>query len=203
LNPKLSATPSLKQMALDHIGDLAAAIRTADPSLSPQQAVAKAAQTPEGRQAYAYIRQPGSHLPLFEVLEHMAKGQAWLQSPALRDLIEAERATPAGLAKADAAHDRYMASRRADLEKLGVTKESGGGGSGPRGRIEDPKTRGPKAPGDSLANPADVILAEIYRQALAAAPAGTSQAAATAAFLQTQAGNALHADFNAARAAQL
>ncbi len=196
MNPK-SSIPSLRSLSLDHIADLAAAERKADPSLSPQQAVAKAAQTVEGKQAYSIIRTPGSHLPLFEMLEAMAKGQIWQENPPLRDRIVAERATPAGLAKADAAHEAYLARRRADLERL--TK----GGSGPRGgRVEDPPTSGPARPADALANPADVILAEIYRQALAAAPAGTSQAAATAAFLQTRVGNALHAEYNAARAAQ-
>jgi hypothetical protein len=197
-SPK-SSTPSLRSLALDHLADLAAALQKADPSLSPQKAVAKAAQTPEGKQAYFIYRQPGSHLPLFENLAHMAKGQIWQENPSLRDLIEAERATPASLAKADAAHDAYLARRRADLEKLGVAKEGGGGGSGPRGgRIEDPVTSGRRTPADTLPSLADAIYAKLRADAIAANPT-MSGAQAVVAHLQTTQGQALHAQWAAAR----
>jgi hypothetical protein len=76
---------------------------------------------------------------------------------AIQNLVKAAVAKAAGPDSATlAAYNRW----RVDLEK-----EGGGGGSGPRGgRIENPKTRGPKAPADTLPNPADVILAEIHRQ---------------------------------------
>jgi hypothetical protein len=190
---KTSVTPSLKSLSLDHIAELAAAIRTENPALSPQQAVVKAVATPEGKQAYAYIRQPGSHLPLMETLAAMAKGQVWLENPPLRDRIEAERATPASLAKADAAHDLYLARRRSGLERL--TK----GGSGPRGcRVEDAPTSGTKRPADVLANLSDSIYAQIKLDAVSANPA-MSPEKAVATYLTTSAGEVAHARWAAAR----
>jgi hypothetical protein len=175
-----SSTRSLRDLALDHLADIAAEFRKSDPSLSREQSVAKAAQTPEGIEARRLYNTKGAELPYAEAVQ------------AIVTRAVAKAAGPSSLWTA--AYKRW----RADL-----AKEGAGGGSGSRGgRVEDPKISGPKAPADTLPNPADVILAEIHRQALAAAPAGTSQAAATAAFLQTSAGNTLHAEWNAARLLQ-
>lgn len=183
-----SSTPSLKQLALDAIGAIAAQLRAADPSLSQAQSVAKAAQTPEGRNAYDVYRMPGAGEPWPVVVAHMAKGEGFLEQASMRDIIIAKRA---------------------------LSKEGGSGGSGPRGTlIEDPKTRGPKAPADTLPakpqrptvtapiSPADAIYAGIRAAALRAAPAGTSDATAIAAYLNTSAGQAAHRAWNAAMQAQ-
>ena len=181
-----SSTRTLRDLALDHLADIAAEFRKSNPSMSREQSVAKAAQTPEGLEARRLYNTKGAELPYAEAVQ------------AIVTRAVAKAAGPSSLWTA--AYKRW----RADLDaKDGVAKEGGGGGSGPRGgRIEDPKTRGPKAPADTLPNPADVILSMIHAQALKDAPVGTSQAAATAAFLQTAAGNTLHAEYNAARAAQ-
>jgi ABC-type Fe3+ transport system substrate-binding protein len=102
--------------------------------------------------------------------------------------------------------------RDAILAKRQLAKDGGAGGSGPRGgMIEDPKISGPKAPADSLPaqpngrkvvspiTPADAIYAGIRAAALRAAPTGTSEAQAIAAYLSTSEGQAAHARWNAAR----
>jgi hypothetical protein len=176
------SSPTLRQFAIDHIGAIATDLRKSDKSLTREQALAKAAQTPEGLEARRLYNMKGSHLP-------------W--AAAINSIVTAELTKAAGPSKLQlAAYTRWRAELAA---KDGVTKS----GSGPLGgRIEDPKISGPTRPADTLPNPADVILALIHAQALKNAPAGTSQAAATAAFLQTRAGNALHAEWNAARLLQ-
>ncbi len=173
--PDPNAPPTLRSLALDHLGDLAAALRKSDKSLTREQALAKAAQTPEGLEARRLYNMKGSHLP-------------W--AAAINSIVTAELAKQSSLP---------TTMRAAIIRKRAMAK----GGSGPLGsRVEDPPTSGPKRPADALASPADVILALIHAQALKDAPAGTSQEAATAAFLQTKVGNELHAQWNAARAAQ-
>ncbi len=169
-----STPPSLRDLALDHLGALAAAIRAENPALSKSQAVAKAAQSPEGRDAYAIYKDPGAAKPWPEAVKQLA-GLTQLDDPALAT---------------------YLATRRADLLK-GVS------GSGPRdGRIEDPITSGRRAPADTLPDPAAAIMQALHEQALAAAPVGTSQAQATAAFLNTPEGAFLHRQYNAAMQAK-
>jgi hypothetical protein len=72
---KPTSTPSLRDLALDAIGAIAATMRAADPSLTKAQSIAKAAQTTEGRSAYAVYRLPGAEQPWPEVIAHMAKGE--------------------------------------------------------------------------------------------------------------------------------
>lgn len=184
-----SSTPSLKQLALDAIGAIAAQLRAADPALSKAQAVSKAAQTPEGKSAYNVYRMPGAEQPFTEVLAHLAKGEGFLEQGSMRGHILAKRAH--------------------------LAKEGGSGGSGPRGgNIENPIVTGYRgAPAASLPaqpngrkvttpiTPADAIYADIVAAALRAAPYGTSQAVAVAAYLQTPDGQAAHARWNAARQA--
>jgi hypothetical protein len=182
LNPKKPTT--LRDLALDHLADIAAEFLKADPGLSREQSVAKAAQTREGLEARRLYNMKGAELPAAEAVQAIV-------TRAVAKAAGPDRATLA-------AYKRW----RADLDaKGGVAKE--GGGSGPRGgRIEDPKISGPARPADTLPSPADVILAMIHRQALERAPSGTSQEAATAAFLGTKEGATLHAEWNAARLIQ-
>jgi hypothetical protein len=182
-----SPVPTLRDICLDEIGSIAAEIANNSPTpLSKAQSIALAARTPAGYSAYNWYRSQFSHLPV---------GQA------VTEIVKSE------LAKDTAT--KILAKRQQ------VAKEGGSGGSGPRGgMIESPKTTGPKAPADTLPaqsaarkisapiSPSDAILAAIHAQALRAAPAGTSQEQATAAFLQTTAGQQLHRQFNAAIAAK-
>jgi hypothetical protein len=135
-----STIPTLRDLALDHIHAIAADLRKAEPSLTRERAVAKAAATPAGREAHAIYNRPGSHLP-------------WPQAVAQLDQV----------AKA----------------------------------AKQPR----KVTGPSKA-PADDIYAEMCRQAVAAAPAGTSKPRAIADFLATREGEAMHARWSAARRAQ-
>jgi hypothetical protein len=171
MRPK-SSVPTLREIALSVIDNAAAALQKADPKMSLPQALAKAVRTgDEARSAWRVFQNPAAALPLAEALAALSAGQ-----------------TPAPVSMRS-----QIIQKRAQISKEGS-------GSGPRGgRVEDPVTSGRRAPADSLPNPADVILAEIHRQALENAPAGTTQEAATAAFLQTSVGNDLHAQWNAAR----
>ena len=185
-----SSTPSLKQLALDAIGKLADAVQKTQPTLTRAQAVTKAAQTPEGKSAYNVYRMPGAEQPFTVVLAHLAKGEGFLEQGSMRDHILAKRAQ--------------------------LAKEGGSGGSGPRGgNIENPIVTGYRgAPAASLpAQPngrkvkppisgADAILADIHGRALRAAPDGTSQEAATAAFLKTPEGQGCWHSYNTARQAE-
>jgi hypothetical protein len=186
-SPK-SSPVSLRSLALDQIASIAEGLRKSDPSLTPAAATVLAAKSPEGREAYRIYTTPGMGGPLFETLEHMAKGEVFQEKASMRDVIIAKRA---------------------------LAKEGGSGGSGPRGgMIEDPKLSGPVRPADTLpaqpagrkvtspVSPADAILADIHAQALRAAPFGTSQESATSAFLQTTTGQQLHAQWNAVRRLQ-
>lgn len=116
-----SSTPSLRDLCLDAIGAIAQAIQKSSAvPMTREQSVALAAQTPEGLAARRFLQMPGSAQPFTEVLGHLAKGEGFLEQASMRDAIVAERATPAGLAKADAEADAYLAKRRADLAKLGT-----------------------------------------------------------------------------------
>jgi hypothetical protein len=184
-----SPVPSLRDLCVTALDNIAAEIRKAEPTMTREKSIAKAAQTPEGLEVRRFYQMPGAEQPFTEVLAHLAKGEFFLEEASMRDVIVAKRQQ--------------------------VAKEGSGGGSGPRGgRIEDPKISGPKAPADTLPaqsagrkvtspiSPADAILADLHAQALRAAPSGTSQEAATAAFLQTSAGQTLHRSYNAAMAAK-
>jgi propanediol dehydratase small subunit len=56
-------TPTLRDLALDRIHQLAEQIRKQDLKVTREQAIAKAVATPAGREAYSLYRAPGSHLP--------------------------------------------------------------------------------------------------------------------------------------------
>jgi hypothetical protein len=58
-----STVPTLRDLALDHLAAIAADLRRHNPSLSKEQSVAKAAATPEGREAHRLYQTPGSELP--------------------------------------------------------------------------------------------------------------------------------------------
>jgi hypothetical protein len=133
-----SNVPTLRDLALDHIHAIATELRKSDPSLTRERAVAKAATTPEGREAHAIYNSPGSHRPWLQAIELMAKAAK------------------------------------------------------PSRKVKPPQPK----------TPADTLYAELCRQALAAATAGTSKPQAVADFLSTSAGQALHARWNAARRVQ-
>ncbi len=65
-----TTVPSLKSLALDAIGAIALDLQKADPTMSREQSVAKAAQTPEGKSAYALYQRPGSELPWPTAVRH-------------------------------------------------------------------------------------------------------------------------------------
>jgi hypothetical protein len=73
--PKKTAAPSLRSLALDHIGAIAKALRNADPSLTQAAAVAQAARTPEGREAHRLYNLPGSHQPWPEALIQLTRAE--------------------------------------------------------------------------------------------------------------------------------
>jgi hypothetical protein len=87
---KPTSTPSLRDLALDAIGAIAATMRPADPSLTKALSIAKAAQTTEGRSAYAVCRLPGAEQPWPEVIAHMAKGEVYVQQSSMRDVLIAK-----------------------------------------------------------------------------------------------------------------
>jgi hypothetical protein len=62
-NRSTTTAQSLRDLALEHLAALAAGLRKADPTLSHQQAIAKAATSREGREAHRLYNTPGSHLP--------------------------------------------------------------------------------------------------------------------------------------------
>jgi hypothetical protein len=174
-------------LSLDHIYAIAAELRKSDPAMSRAQAVAKAAQTTEGLEARRLMNMPNSNLPYAEAIQsivHAAVAKA--AGPSSREL---------------AAYKRW----RADLAAKS--------GSGPIGTlVEDPRISGLTRPADSLPaqprgrqavtapiSPADAIYAGIRAAALRAAPAGTTEASAIAAYLNTSDGQAAHARWNAAR----
>jgi hypothetical protein len=182
--PTNTRTPSLKDIALDRIGELAAELRKSDPSLSREQAVSAVMKTAAGREAYGFYAAPDSHLAWPAAIAHLAKGEGF-RPASMRDAI---------------------------IQKRQLAKEGGAGGSGPRGgMIEDPKRSGPKTPSDTLPaqpngrkvtspiTPADAIYAGIRAAALRAAPTGTSEAQAIDAYVRTSEGQAAHARWNAAR----
>lgn len=208
-----STVPSLRDLALDVIGRLSDELRKADPTLTKAQAVAKAAQTPEGRSAYSYYTMPGAHLPVTEVLDHLAGGEGYLAAGSMRDHILAKR----------------------QLAKVGNN-----GGAGPKGsNIESPPVSGPKRPADTIpatsskvkpaagglpatppvkrpdfapyigaptkkvtpVSPSDAIYAKLRADAIAANPT-MPEAHAIAAHLSTTAGQAQHRAWNAAREAE-
>jgi hypothetical protein len=147
---KSNPVPSIKDLALDRLHELAKEERKTDPTLTPQQAMAKAAATPAGREAYAWYRDPASGQPWPQVVEQLAK-------------------------RAASYADRLAAFK-----------------------AKTPSRKTNPAPTKS---PADHIYASLVEQALAAAPKGRSESGAVADFLQTQPGQALHAQWNAARVA--
>jgi hypothetical protein len=81
--PKHSTPPSLRDLALDHIGAIAAELRKQDPTLTREGAVSKAATTREGREAYAIYRSVGSELPwpqAIQKFEEVAKSAGRLRT---------------------------------------------------------------------------------------------------------------------------
>jgi hypothetical protein len=138
---KPTTIPWLRELALDHLSALAAELRKSDPSLSKQQAVAKAAASPEGREAFRLYQTPGAELGWQAAVSEITK----------RELAKGAR------------------SRKVAAPALGQ---------------------------------ADAIFATIRKQAMAAAPAGRSEAGAIADFLQTSAGQQLWRQYNTARAVE-
>ncbi len=194
--------PTLRDLALDRIGELAAELRKSTPSLSREQAISAVMKTAAGKEAYRFYAAPGGHLPWPESVQGIVKAE----------LSKAAKAAESPRAIIDANPTTTTKAWREILAKRAVSKEGGAGGSGPReGMIEDPKTSGPKTPTDTLPaqpngrkvtapiSPADAIYAGIRAAALRAAPAGTSEAHAIAAYLTTSEGQAAHARWNAAR----
>lgn len=122
---------------LDHLHALAEAMRKAEPRLTPQQALLKAVQTPEGRTTYALYSLPP------QLLAKATLNKAGARKPALD-----------------------MAARKA---------------------AAPPK------------NPAEAIYAAIAHRAIAEASAGTPKPHAIADFLNTNDGQQMWAQYNAAR----
>ncbi len=200
MSPK-SSPVSLRSLALDHIGSLAAALQKADPQLTKEAATALAAQSPEGRAAYRIYTTPGMGGPLFETLEHMAKGEVFQEKASMRDAIIAKRAK--STAKGDAAHETYLASRSAQLAKLGTPAS--------RARVTvDPHTPKPGYVGQPIPasnpapamTPADHIYAAMIEAARREAAPGRSESGAMADYLGTSSGAAQHAAWNSARRLQ-
>lgn len=197
-----SSTPSLRDLCLDAIGAIAQAIQKSSAvPMTREQSVALAAQTPEGLVARRFLQMPGSAQPFTEVLAHMAKGEAFQEKASMRDVILAKKAAPA--AKADAATDAYLATRHAQLAKLGTPAS--------RARVTaDPHTPKPGYVGQPIpaanpapaSTPADHIYAAIIEQARAQAAPGRSESGAVSDFLLTTAGQRLHANWNVARRLQ-
>lgn len=90
-----STTPttasSLRSLCLDHIGQLAAALRKADPSLTREQAVSRAATSREGREAYNLYRAVGAEKPWPEAVQQIAAAEL---AKASRKPASPKRKTP-------------------------------------------------------------------------------------------------------------
>jgi hypothetical protein len=182
---------SLRNLALDHIGSLADALRKADPSLTREKAVAKAVTLPEGREAHRIYNIKGSELPWDQAIGAIIHAELKKQAPvqSMRDSIIAKRA---------------------------LAKEGGDGGSGPRGSTtESPVTSGRRTPADRVTppaqpsgrklsapiDPAATLLTAMHEQAQAAFP-DLSPAQAFVKFMSTDAGAKLHRQYQAHHAAQ-
>jgi hypothetical protein len=190
MTKKPSTTPSLRQFALDHIQHLTEELKKSG-KLTHEQALLEAVQTPEGYEARRIYNLKGSELPFAQAINQIVKRE-----------LEKKSSLPTSM------RDQILAKRQLD-------KEGGSGGSGLRGgTVESPVTAGRKTPADSLTPPAtgnnnpritpsvspsDAIYAGIRAAALRAAPAGTTEAQAIAAYLATSQGQAEHARWNAAR----
>jgi hypothetical protein len=78
-------TPTLRDLALDRIHELAEQIRKQDPNLTREHAVSKAAATPAGREAYELYRTPRSHLPWPDAVRLLMELQSDYRSRPARD----------------------------------------------------------------------------------------------------------------------
>lgn len=67
--------PSLRDLSLDSIAAIAAELRAKDRTLTRAQSIAKAATTPEGRQASDLYRAPGSERPWTQAVLELAKAR--------------------------------------------------------------------------------------------------------------------------------
>jgi len=102
-----STIPTLRDLALDHIGHLAAQLRKSDPGMTREAAVAKAAQSPEGREAYRLYRTAGAELPVFEAITAIVK----------RELVKGE----GGAGTMRAAILAKAAGKKTDLKRKAPT----------------------------------------------------------------------------------
>ena len=120
--------PTLRDLCLDHIAAIAAELRKADPTLTKEQSIAKAATTPEGREAHRLYNAPGSDLQWTQYLQKAARKANVKLGPAdavfAKIRSEAMRAAPEGRSEPESVADflqtaqgqtlwrRYNAARR-------------------------------------------------------------------------------------------
>ncbi|MHB8689326.1 MAG: hypothetical protein ACYDB4_19395 [Candidatus Dormibacteraceae bacterium] len=74
-NSTRSKVLTLRDLALDRIGELAAELRKSDPSLSREQAVNAVMKTAAGKEAYRFYNAPGGHLPWLDAVEGIVKAE--------------------------------------------------------------------------------------------------------------------------------
>jgi hypothetical protein len=168
--------PTLKNLALDHIGALAAELRKADPTLTKEAAVSKAARSPEGYQAYRLYRTAGAELPVFQAINQIVK----------RELAKGEGG--AGTMR------DVILGKRAALAKANPLPSMAGG----RTATAQPVVTRPPASAITLPNPAAAIYGAIHAAALEAFP-GIQEAVAVARFVATPAGEEMHRRYAAAK----
>jgi hypothetical protein len=87
-----SAVPSLRDLCVTALGNIAAEIRKADPTLTRERSIAKAAATTEGLEVRRLYAIPGAELPFTEVLAHLAKGEVFVENATYRDRLIHKRA---------------------------------------------------------------------------------------------------------------
>jgi len=99
--------PSLRDLALDHLGHLAAELRKSDPTLTREAAVRTAAQSTEGREAYNLYRMTGSEKPWDQAITAIVK----------RELVKGE----GGAGTMRAAILAKAAGKKTDLKRKAPT----------------------------------------------------------------------------------
>jgi hypothetical protein len=161
-----SPNPSLRDLAIDAIGDIAAEMQRVDPQLSDAHAVAKAAQTPEGRSAYAMSQRPGAEKPWLQALALFASGDRRVQAKkSAADLLKVRPTAPTkgtlptGTAAGVQTADIISGSRRSPDPSPGQTARSAQRADGSRTSFTQAKARscGATSSLPSITRPAEAV----------------------------------------------
>ena len=75
------APPTLRDLCLDAIAVIAAELRKADPSLSRERSIVKAAETRQGREAHRLYQAPGSELPWPAAIKALTQTAELMKAP--------------------------------------------------------------------------------------------------------------------------